>query len=652
MNDQHTTPQAHAIGLVGANKRKRETEPAVGDIKRICAQQVAQNAALNEGDMDVDQVTPVKTELDDIMDLPLEVEGTHCLDHIPDVFKQKGNQMRTLGLTLQRLEESSVEAEVKILTYKKEVANLEKQRKSFCAIERNASSKEILQEDFRNGLEQIELDEELEGNSDRSEPRPNQNHDTIMLSVFTCSARDYTQMTTRLDNYGETACFINPADTEIPALQDRCHSLATRAREQAVSSLASNLVMLLKSIEEFLRDADGIDIHDCRNVSDKWSSEVLVTEDRDGLGLAQTLPAAPSPDTTHEPRKTRTGRRVIRRSTTPLEDAFEQKVQQARILDRNQRAMQQRRADKGISHLLQKRMNTVALKCQKHLQSEFRNKIRSPCQAGAITAKNTATKTMEDSTQKMRWNTVKAVLRRYGEYKEVDLNTELARPMTQRITRPWSRVFEQNGLMLLHQMATASKEIILDLLKEVEGSSPPSLRARFQAQCHLAYQEAEKSIDNIVENLGVLIQREQKSISRSLVPYIKTELRDTYTEIIEASGTGAGSGNRLKQNLQDRVDHHRSHLFFDTCENMARKLDRLAEGLGVMVRVALCELSDKIEVNIATVWDTPLSSANDSANKDGLEWKEELAIRGDVSAKVRAMLSQLNTLVQPNDGAA
>ncbi|CAE6433667.1 unnamed protein product, partial [Rhizoctonia solani] len=400
------TLQIHSFGSMGSNKRKCEAEPAARNIKRICAQSIGHDANMNAEDMDVDHIDWVASSFDCATNLAPEPKETHYTGNSSNTPQMKGN----LRLKLQYLEEENLEAEVKIFTYEKKVIGLERKRKAFCAIKRNAFSKKRLEENFRNGLEQLELDEEIEGSPNTSGlHRQKPNYSAVRLSVFTCSARDYIQINNRLDKYGETTCFSNSMDTEIPALQARCHSLAIRMRKRTVDSLMNDLAVLLEGIEEFLRDVDGIDICDCRIVAEKWSSEVPIRDITDGLGLIQTHPATPSVDLhTSEPWKTRSGRRFNRRFTTPLEDTFEWKVQQARDLDQNQRAIQQARSDKGISHLLQKKMNIVASKCQKHLQGEFRGKIRAPCQSGATTAKNTAIETLEKFAQTMRWNTLRA----------------------------------------------------------------------------------------------------------------------------------------------------------------------------------------------------------------------------------------------------
>ncbi|CAE6465402.1 unnamed protein product [Rhizoctonia solani] len=668
MNAPGTIPFARSIGskpTEQSNKRKREAELGVHNDKRLRAQPFNAGAALA---LATDCQPKVTFGSDMSVSSIDESHFTGGSATVPSEDDQSGISR----FKLQRIDEASVEAELNILTYKKEVTRLEKERKVLCALKRNACSKEKLREGFRNGLKQFESDEKREDDTGNSDPeRERQDYDSIVLPVFTCSAGDYIQITQRLDNYSETTCFNNPADTEIPALQVQCRSLATKAREHGVSSLMNDLVSLLEDIETFLREVPRINISDYHSVSEKWSSE---TVDRQNVIKLKSIQAQPyfQPPESHsaETRRTRSGRRFNRMHTTLLEDTFEERIEQARIRDQSQRAIQQNRTDKGISHLLQK----VGAHCRSYMghigsllflhrnyilmrqnvrdifKAYFAKKIRTPCQAGAMAAKHAALKTVDATFGKRHGNTIRAIIRYYGEFKEIDLNAQMCRPMTRLITHPWSLTFDQNSSTLLREMAASSRSDILRLLEEVESSAPPSLEDRFESQCRLAYLEADKAIENIVGNIAALIQKEQKIISRTLIPYIKAELHDAYTEAMKESWTGAGSSERTKEKLHHLIDKHRSHLFLDACDNMTRRLDRLAEGVGLILRVALSDLSDGVEVNVATVWDVPKSGSDTSC--DNQIWKKELAVRRDVGTQVGSMLSQLGALIQASRARA
>lgn len=76
----------------------------------------------------------------------------------------------------------------------------------------------------------------------------------IDLPTFTVSSRDYIRLTKQVEGDGKPTCFSDTKDTQIPALQDWCHSLTISSRERTARSFLQKLKTFAAAVESYLDD--------------------------------------------------------------------------------------------------------------------------------------------------------------------------------------------------------------------------------------------------------------------------------------------------------------------------------------------------------------------------------------------------------------
>ena len=77
------------------------------------------------------------------------------------------------------------------------------------------------------------------------------------------------------------------------------------------------------------------------------------------------------------------------------------------------------------------------------------------------------------------------------------------------------------------------------IIKQVEESSPAGLKVRCKTQGQLSLQEAKVAMKRLITKVKEQMSKEQKEISRCIVPHVKNELLDGYNGAMQEKGTGS-----------------------------------------------------------------------------------------------------------------
>ncbi|KAG8716350.1 hypothetical protein FRC09_015864 [Ceratobasidium sp. 395] len=491
------------------------------------------------------------------------------------------------------------EAAAKLNEFKKSLNKLQKDKNSFCSIKRNEYSREVLKEDFRAGLKQLDQADAESKNPDTFDPSVDlRDYAAINLPVFTCSSRDYIRIKKQVKGDGGPSCFIDADATEVPALQKWCHELTVSARERSARSFLKNITTFLHSVLAYLDDdSEGVSTADRTTMADRWASNVLPSEYGGNMGLTQAHRAQPQPVSPPVPKPyTYRGRRY-QGPPPPDENSLSGMYIRAQQLQAMQQLMPQGEQQKGISFRLRNSMRQVVEDCVAQLKRVFRHGIEERCQSGARKAMTAAVDTSDAFAASMHWATYRATLRRHGEWKS-DLNADLIAPMTREIAASWAQVFESD---LFAPMERATRQEITKLLQEIEDTAPAGLKDRCKAQSQTTLKEAQVVTGNILQNIKTAMTNEQKEISRCLTPHVKNHLVPGYEEAFLERGTGSVA--RQKAKFHDHVVRERVTVFNGGTKNLFDKLDTAAESIGVLLQVALNELSEKVEVSMSTLWE-------------------------------------------------
>lgn len=107
----------------------------------------------------------------------------------------------------------------------------------------------------------------------------------------------------------------------------------------------------------------------------------------------------------------------------------------------------------------------------------------------------------------------------------MNINQDLIDPFTRHISLSWSKFFED---VLFDTFDTKILARITELIKDVEVSAADALKDRVTLQGEQCRALAEITLNEVRKLVKIAMNKQQKDLSRSLGPYIRDQLKDTY----------------------------------------------------------------------------------------------------------------------------
>ncbi|KAH9951754.1 Dynamin family-domain-containing protein [Amylocystis lapponica] len=476
------------------------------------------------------------------------------------------------------------EASDMLASLKKKELKAQREKNAFCSLKRSEFSRDVLKEDFRVGLKDLDDAAAEERDPDAFDPTVNvRNYEEIDLPVFTCSARDYVRLKGQVKGDGDPTCFSNVEDTGIPEMQKWCHQLTVSSRERAARNFLAHLKTFTNSVRTYVEGIGDVTETDRESLREKWESMMPDDDDLEGLaygdGWASSDPFdLPLLDALASGNPLAGGLYSLQKKETKL-DKYGEPV--------------------GVTPRLTRDFRTVIDNCVNDLQACFQDGLEEKCQTGAENASSAALQTSDTFAASMHWGTYRATLRRHGSWRQ-DLNVELTNPFTRNIASSWSKVFETDLFASFEKAATAT---INKLLAEVEQSAAPGLKERAKGQAELCLEEANVALRKTLDVVRDAMNTEQKEISRCLAPHVQNQLVDGYDRAMEERGKGSVA--RQKAVFHDYVEDIKDEVFQGAVDVLMGRLSKAAEAIGKALEESLSELAEKIEVSIAVLWEGP-----------------------------------------------
>ncbi|KAG5641399.1 hypothetical protein DXG03_005335 [Asterophora parasitica] len=517
-----------------------------------------------------------------------------------------------------------------LVSLKKSIDKVQREKNAFCSLKRSDFSRDVLKEDFRVGLKDLDgvsqfLDNVVDTDvilgfpdaaAEERDPdnfNPNENlrdYDAIDLPVFTCSSRDYVRLKGQVKGDGGPTCFSNAKDTGIPHLQQWCHQLTVSSRERAARNFRAHLTTFATSVQSYVKGIGEVTVADREALRERWESSGNVDndydsdDDRSGSGGW-----ASSDDGDVDPFAAILGGKLgaelysmHKAKSTPKVDDYGNPV--------------------GISPRLALEFTKSVDKCVKDLQEGFRDGLEDKCKVGAANAAAAAVPTSDEFAASMHWGTYRATLRRHGSWRR-DLNVELITPFTKNIAHTWSKVFESD---LFGPFEAASLKAINELLKDFEDSAAAGLKDRTKLQGEQCLEEARVALKKTMDLVKVTMQEEQKEVSRCMAPHVQAQLIDGYDSAMEERGMGSVA--RQKAVFHRFIEECKDEIFDDGADVLMDRLTKAADAVGEVLDEALGQLAQKIEVNLSILWE---GTRDDPA---------QVKARNDIMIIVEAVLTQ------------
>lgn len=502
-------------------------------------------------------------------------------DSLKEKITESKNAIKDARERLSSARKQKKDASDHLSILSKNVAKVQREKNAFCSLKRSEFSRDVLKEDFRVGLK--DLDDAAAEERDPENFNPNANlrdYDAIDLPVFTCSSRDYVRLKGQVQGDGEASCFTNVNDTGVPDLQRWCHQLTVSSRERAARNFLSHLNAFAKSIQTYVEGAADVTTGDREALREKWESTPLAQH-----GIAQAM------------------------AWDGAGDAFDAILGGlggglgAGLFTMNQPAsLNSSKVDResnrvGIAPRLCTEFAKTVDNCVQELQENFKSGLEEKCRVGAANAAEAAVPTTDEFAASMHWATYRATLRRHGSWRR-DFNVELVNPFTRNIAHSWSTVFESN---LFAPFETATLDSINKLLKDVEDSAAPGLKDRTNKQAEVCLEEARVALKNAVELVKQTLATEQKEVSRCIAPHVQAQLIEGYNTAMEERGTGSVA--RQKAYFRRYIDECKDNIFDDGADVLLGRLTKAADAIGETLDDALGKLAEKIEVSLAVLWE-------------------------------------------------
>ncbi|KZT43419.1 hypothetical protein SISSUDRAFT_693111 [Sistotremastrum suecicum HHB10207 ss-3] len=519
-----------------------------------------------------------------------EIKEVITEETLKEKIKEKEDELKSLKQRLTTAKADRKKANDELANLKKTIAKVQKKKNAFCSLKRSEFSRDVLKEDFRVGLRELDQAAAEQNNPDTFDPSEDlRNYEAIDLPVFTCSSRDYIRLTKQVKGDGEPTCFLDKPDTGVPALQAWCHDLTITSRERAARNFMSRFKVFIEGISSYLQDVEGVNLGDRMALRDLWQS---YPDDDESVIVDQS------------------GERLYRMAS---EEEWFQDID-AMLGGQKPKTKPDGKAT-GIALRLEQVIDQIVSTTVASLKVKFRDGLEDRCQSGASKAEAAAVETSDAFAASMHWGTYRATLRRRGEWRR-DLNAELVNPLTTEIASSWSRVFESDLFADVEKSATRH---IQKLLQEVEASAPAGLQDRCKTQGDLAHEETKVVMKKIMAEVKNKMSNEQKEVSRCLSPHVQDQLGDGYDLAMEERGKGSVARQKLV--FRNFVDRNRGDIFTDGADLLLGRLDVAAEAVGETLDQSLAELANKVEICMSVLWEIPKDDVQEHLARNQLKDK-------------------------------
>ncbi|KAF8310176.1 hypothetical protein DL93DRAFT_2230442 [Clavulina sp. PMI_390] len=252
----------------------------------------------------------------------------------------------------------------------------------------------------------------------------------------------------------------------------------------------------------------------------------------------------------------------------------------------------------GITAKLDTSFCEIASNYATGLKETFHNVLRAELDTAALEAVESALKVIDEIISDLRWNTLRAIIRRDGIFKAIDLNEELAMLMIKHTASCWGEVFESDFLDTFQNAASAAVD---GVLQEVQSKCPAGLKESTGKQAELTINQTSVAMGKVSGVVHAVLQAKRKDISRSITPSIQESMMEGYS--LALAETGRGVKARQKAILLDYLAEHEEDIFLRGTNAVMDRLDLAADAVGAALTEELSGLAKEVEVSMAVLWE-------------------------------------------------
>ncbi|KAJ3557092.1 hypothetical protein NM688_g1661 [Phlebia brevispora] len=270
----------------------------------------------------------------------------------------------------------------------------------------------------------------------------------------------------------------------------------------------------------------------------------------------------------------------------------------------------------SFEELLAPRLKTVLYIIAEHRttdwQSELSKRLLGSMTRAASAAAREAPQALIDVLRPLRWQTLNAILRRNGEYRQHNLNAALSTPFITKMLNSWESTWKNRMFQQLKQDGIDTINIVL---RDVELCVAPDdmqpILSATQRQIQFARESAQDGLKKILEEIGQLIQSSQVALSQDIVPYIEKVMEPAYEAAQQE--TGRGSLARRRDVLHTFVSKLSDKLYEGLSETLLDGLKKTISDIEKLLNERFEQLAEEIENIVTAAWLLPRDNADERA---------------------------------------
>lgn len=428
-----------------------------------------------------------------------------------------------LKVNKKRARREKIEIDAKIKSLNAELkASEDKQAKidtamsAICIEGRNKYSKGAIQNDFADGIKELDMENAQEEDPDRFNPDdPLRDYEEVAksLPVFCVSSRAYQKMQGRLQRDKPVPGFRTPEETEIPQLQAHCKKLTEAGRASNCRAYLSNACQLLNSLN-------------------LWASN-----DGTGLNLTDAQLAAET--------------RYLKMRLQTLEKGLQ-----------------------GAVSVTLKEMNTTLAE---NIFEKYEGLVESAIQEANTTVGkwHAPVDRFNRPAGGYYWATYRAIVRREGVFSNAqglhDLNLQLTEPIIKNLATHWEKVFAQKMPRVLHSFCQLLKNLLTSFHRDIEARSMEiGTGAAGMALLALQLQNYNALFVTVSQHMVEVINNLQREANREFTPVIARNLSSAYDWCSAESGSGCFA--RMKTHMAAHINENKADMFTESCNEVRDRL--------------------------------------------------------------------------------
>ena len=396
----------------------------------------------------------------------------------------------------------------------KEEADIEAKKSAICIAGRNEYSRGAIQQDFAQGIRELDQETAEEEDPDNFDPEDEQrDYDEVArtLPVFCVSSRAYQKLSGRMKKDNAVPGFTDIHETEIPALQAHAKKLTVKGRQANCRRFLGACKQVIGSLA-------------------LWASD-------DGSGIKLTS--------------------------------------QQRDVEKTFLSRKLKELEKHLEKVAEDTLKDAIEELHEQLFAKLNPAVDAAIAEAGPKAESWG---LPKPAGGLHWGTYRATVRRSGVFAGAsgarDFNAELVEPVYKQMASVWEKTFQRRLPNILNSFKRSATSVVKQFHTAVETRTRE--RGTGAHRLNLLAQQLDQysaTFGDLCTSAVNELNEGQREINREFVPAITAAMEPAYNDASEERGTG--SFKRMKGHVNDRVATFKQQMFQSASQQVRQSLLKL-----------------------------------------------------------------------------